>query len=78
MVPCTVVKTTIYLPDEVKTALEREAARSNISEAELVRTALIRLLGLSKRPRPRFGEFTGDPLTATEMSQALADGFGTR
>ena len=71
------VKTTVYLPDEVKAALDREAARTNTSEAELIRTAVIRLLGLGNRPRPSFGRYQGEPLTVEEMDEALADGFGT-
>ena len=72
------VKTTVYLPDEVKTALGREAARTNTSEAELIRRAVARLLGVEDRPRPRFGSFRGDSLTVEEMDRALADGFGAR
>jgi hypothetical protein len=72
------VKTTVYLPDEVKAALGREAARTNISEADLIRTAVIRLLGIATRPRPRFGKYRGAPLTVEEMDEALAEGFGER
>ncbi|MGH3683203.1 MAG: CopG family transcriptional regulator [Natronosporangium sp.] len=71
------VKTTVYLPDEVKAALGREAIRTHTSEAELIRTAVSRLLGVEPRPRPRFGEYRGEPLTVEEMDRALADGFGT-
>lgn len=72
------VKTTIYLPDEVKSALGREAERTNTSEAELIRTAITRMLGISNRPRPRFGQYSGAALTVEEMDQALAEGFGAR
>jgi hypothetical protein len=72
------VKTTVYLSDEVKAALGREAVRANTSEAELIRTAVSRLLGLTTRPRPRFGRYEGEPLTIDQMDRALADGFGER
>jgi ribbon-helix-helix CopG family protein len=73
-----VVKTTVYLPDDVKAALGREAARTNTSEADLIRTAITRLLGLGARPRPRFGQYEGASLTVEEMDEALAQGFGER
>lgn len=69
------VKTTVYLPDEVKAALRREAARTNTSQAELIRVAVTRLLRVVIRPRPRFGEYRGDSLTVEEIDAALA-GFG--
>lgn len=68
----------MYLPDEVKAALDREAARTHTSEAELIRTAVIRLLGMTTRPRPRFGQYRGEPMTVEEIDAALADGFGIR
>jgi hypothetical protein len=72
------VKTTVYLTDEIKTALVREAARTNTSEAELIRTAITRLLGLTTRPRAHFGEYSGQALTVEEMDDAFAAGFGER
>lgn len=72
------VKTTLYLPDAMKEALRREALRSHRSEAEIVRAALARMLGVSERPRPRFGQFSGDALTVEQMDAAFADGFGER
>lgn len=72
------VKTTIYLPEELKVALELEAARTNTSEADLVRSALTRMLGVSIRQWPRFGEFTGESLSVEKMDDALVTGFGER
>lgn len=72
------VKTTVYLPDELKAALGREAARTDSSEAELIREAVARLLGIRTRPRPRFGKFQGAALTVEEMDDALVAGFGER
>ena len=33
-------RTTIYLPDEMKAAIEREAARRGVTEAEVIRGAV--------------------------------------
>jgi Arc/MetJ-type ribon-helix-helix transcriptional regulator len=72
------VKTTVYLPDEMKAALGREAARAHTSEAELIRAAVGRLLGMTSRPRPRFGQYRGEAMTVAELDAALAEGFGER
>ena len=50
------VKTTVYLPAELKLRLERMSEDSNLSEAELIRRALEELTG-THRPRPRLGLF---------------------
>jgi hypothetical protein len=73
-----VVKTTVYLSEDVKAALGREAARANTTEADLIRTAVARLLGLGTRPQPRFGQYEGASLTVEEMDETLAQGFGER
>lgn len=65
------VKTTLYLPDDVKAAVEREARRRGIAEAEVIRQAL--RAGLS-RPRPQAGMITG-PVMADRVDDLL-DGFG--
>lgn len=70
------VKTTLYLPDELKAALRREAVRTHRSEAEIIRIALTRLLGVGQRARPRFGQYGGAALTVAETAAAFADGFG--
>lgn len=72
------VKTTVYLPDDLKAALGREALRTHMSEAELIRAAIARMLRVDDRPRPRFGRYSGDPLTVEQMDEALAEGFGER
>ena len=43
------VKTTIYLPDELKAAVEREAKLRGSSEAEVIRGAIAAAV---TRPRP--------------------------
>ena len=67
-------KTTLYLPDNLKRAVELEARRTSISEAEVVRRALTRAL-LAERPRPRGGLFRGKEPIAERADELLA-GFG--
>ena len=67
------VKTTIYLPVELKEALAAEARRRGQSEAEVVREAISALV---TRPRPRPGVVAGEPFA--ERSEELLTGFGER
>lgn len=67
------VKTTVYLPEELKRALENEAARRGVSEAQLIRSAIAEAVA---RPRPRAGFIDGDPI-ADRVDELLA-GFGVR
>lgn len=67
------VKTTLYLPDQLKAEVEREARRRGISEAEVIRAALA--AGLS-RPSPRAGIIDG-PAIAEHVDELL-EGFGAR
>lgn len=68
-------RTTIYLPEEMKARLEAEAARRQITEAELVRRAVDN--ELRRRP-PRGGFLSGDAggLTARNLEEHL-EGFGS-
>lgn len=71
-------KTTLYLPDDLKAALERAAAERGTSEAEVVREALRSLVNRIERPRPRV-PLTGAGLgeaTIAERSEELLSGFG--
>jgi Arc/MetJ-type ribon-helix-helix transcriptional regulator len=69
-------KTTVYLPDELKTRLERVASEQNRSEADVIRTALAEYTG-RERPRPKVPLFRslGEPI-AHRVDEILADGFG--
>lgn len=67
------IKTTVYLPEELKKALEAEARRRGQSEAEVVRNAISALV---TRPRPKPGIVEGDPIAAD--SEELLSGFGER
>ena len=72
------MKTTVYLPPELKRRLTRLARQRRCSEAELLREAVSRLAGEGDVPVPRLPLFrsTG-PSIAEDIDQALAD-FGRR
>ena len=70
-------RTTVYLPDDLKAALERTAAAQGKSEAEIVRSALAAATGDQGHPRPRLPLFdSGDPTLAERVDEELAAGFG--
>lgn len=67
------IKTTVYLTDELKAGVEREARRQGLPEAEVIRRAIAATL---RAPRPRAGFIEGEPLA--ERVDELLDGFGQR
>lgn len=67
------VKTTIYLPDDLKAALETAARQRGVSEAEVVREAIRAAVD---RPRPRPGIIEGEAIAA--RADELLEGFGER
>lgn len=70
-------KTTVYLPEDLKAALERAAAVRGQSEAELIREAVRRLTEEVEQPRPRLPLFSsGDPTLAERVDEELKKGFG--
>jgi hypothetical protein len=69
-------RTTVYLPDDLKAALERTASARGTSEAEIVREALVAATREPAYPKPRLPLFeSGDPTLAERVDEALA-GFG--
>ena len=70
-------RTTLYLPLDLKRALERAAATRGCSEAELVRVAIRGLTG-DTAPRPRLPLFKSDKPTLAEGVDAALVGFGRR
>lgn len=70
------VKTTVYLPQDLKARLEQEARYRGVSEAEVIRAAVAAAL---ERPRPRGGLFSCDDpmLFGANVDEALK-GFGER
>lgn len=69
------VKTTIYLPADLKHAVAQLATESGRSEAEVIRSAIRQLTNSSTRPRPRGGLFNGSDDLSEHVDEALA-GFG--
>jgi Arc/MetJ-type ribon-helix-helix transcriptional regulator len=71
-------RTTVYLPEELKAALERLAQQRGCSEAELIREAVRSLAESSRPPEPTLPLFTSsDPTLAERLDEAL-EGFGER
>ncbi len=70
------MKTTLYLPADIKGAVELEARRRGVSEAEVVRDALRKAL-MSDPIRPRAGIIKGREPIAERVDELLAEGFGT-
>jgi predicted transcriptional regulator len=64
-------KTTVYLPDDIKAGITREARRRGVAEAVVIRDALAAALD---RPRPTAGLFAAAPFA--DRAQELLDGFG--
>ncbi len=69
-------KTTLYLPDDLKTAIKRAAAQQHVSEAEVIRQSIRQTVG-KVRPRPRGGLFSSGQPIARQADQLLS-GFGER
>lgn len=66
-------KTTVYLPDELKAAVEGEARRRGLSEAEVIRQAIADAV---VRPRPQPAIIDGEAIA--ERAEELLAGFGQR
>jgi hypothetical protein len=72
------IKTTVYLPDELKEALTRLAAQRRCSEADLLREAVATLTAVTDAPAPTLPLFrSAGPSIAEDVDHAL-EGFGTR
>ena len=66
-------KTTVYIPDDLKAGVEREARRRGVSEAQVIRDAIAAVV---VRPRPRPGLIEGEPVA--DRADELLGGFGER
>ncbi|MFT4164404.1 MAG: CopG family transcriptional regulator [Microlunatus sp.] len=75
-----VVRTTIYLPDDLKAALEARAEADGRTESEIIREALAEKLNGPGRTasQMQFGLFdSGTSTTSTDVDDVLATtGFG--
>jgi plasmid stability protein len=70
------IKTTLYLPEDLKDEIKRAAAEKGSSEAELIRETLRSGLAGRTRPKPQTGIFdSGDPYLAEKVDELLK-GFG--
>ena len=70
------VKTTVYLPEELKARLDRVAKLEGRSEAELIRAAIDEFTAARARPLPKLPLFdSGDPTWASR-DEVLLRGFG--
>ncbi|MEI2638443.1 MAG: CopG family transcriptional regulator [Microthrixaceae bacterium] len=69
------VKSTVYLPDDLKAAVEAEAKRRGCSEAALIRDSLRAAVRIAPEPA-RIGVFAAEPF-AGHADELLA-GFGER
>jgi Ribbon-helix-helix protein, copG family len=70
------MKTTLYIPDDLKTHIGKLASRRGVSEAELIREALRNFIADAAPPRPRLPLFkSGKPRLAENADKALR-GFG--
>jgi len=69
-------KTTVYLPDDLKASLERRAAQTRRSEAEIIREGVRMAVSEGVAPLPHFDTFdTDDPLLSERVDELL-EGFG--
>lgn len=70
-------RTTVYLPNELKAALERTAVAEGRSEADVVRSALAAVTAEHVYPPPSLPLFeSGDETLAERVDEELARGFG--
>ena len=72
-----VKRTTIYLPDELKSALARAAREDHRTEADLIREG-VDLLLRSREPEPRLPLFASGHPDLAEKAEELLAGFGER
>lgn len=70
-------KTTLYLPDGLKSALARRARIERRSEADIIREALEVALAPYRGAEPTLPLFDSAELTS-ERTEELLSGFGTR
>lgn len=70
------IKTTVYLPEQIKSKLAKTARILGTSEANLIRKAVEQLITEDSPPRPHLPLFSGKDQTLSErVDEELAD-FG--
>ncbi|MDR1767907.1 MAG: ribbon-helix-helix domain-containing protein [Propionibacteriaceae bacterium] len=70
------VKTTLYLPEPLKHAVELEAERRGVSEAEVIRSAVWEVVTRTERPKPGPGVFAADIEPVDWNGDDWLEGFG--
>lgn len=79
MAQCMVmIKTTVYLPEELKAQLERVAADCGSSEADLIREGIRLRVARRIPPAPQAGVFSSGRSAASEEVEELLADFGRR
>jgi hypothetical protein len=69
-------KTTVYLPDDLESDLERMAVATGRSSADLIRAGIRPAIAQETPPVPRSGIFeSNDPSLSERVDELLAD-FG--
>ena len=71
-------KTTVYLPDELKSALRRAARSAWRSEADLIREGIGLVTGTHRIADPRLPLFESGQPDLAERAEELLAGFGDR
>lgn len=72
------IKTTVYLPDELKRELERIAEEQGRSEADIIREGIRLAIDKSAPPMPTLWTFTADEPDFLDRLDELLEGFGER
>lgn len=72
------MKTTVYLPVELKRALARAAAARKRSEADLIREAVAQLTAGEAAPAPKLPLFRAKGASIAENTDRALSGFGRR
>jgi hypothetical protein len=70
------IKTTVYLPDDLKAAVRRAAAERRMSEAAVIRQAIESDVAALRRPKPEGGFITGDWEQVDWNTNDWLKGFG--
>ena len=69
-------KATLYLPRDLKAKMVAIARIRGVSEAQVIREALRKMIDEEPKPQPRIPLITsGDPMLAERVNEAL-EGFG--
>jgi hypothetical protein len=70
------IKTTVYLPADLKRALRKAAAARGCSEAALLREAVARITEEPETPAPKLPLFRAHGRSITADVDSALDGFG--